>query len=113
MSEKSTARTLRDKLLEQLVDDVDSEQLPAYVKAKLLGYLEKIDGGETETDEVVEQDFLDIVAESGLPLEKKLEMLEDEHERLHERIVEIERVMVSLHASQEPEATEIPVHEVR
>lgn len=95
MSE-SVARTLRDKLLVQLVDDVDSENLPSYVKVKLLGYLEKIDGGEVEEDAVVEQDFLDIVSESGLPQEKKLAMLTEEQQRLRQRLIAIEKVMVEL-----------------
>ena len=113
MSE-NVAYKLQQKLLEQLNDEVDEERLPAYVKVKLLGYLDKLDDGSREPEEGEEaEDLLDIILDTPLPIEKKREMLAQELDVWIERRDKILGLLKELDAREEQEAAEVPLHEVR
>ena len=110
--QRSLLELATDEMKDRLTNEARRRAMPDYTLARVIGILEKTTSPVAD-DETEEPDFLDIVTASGLPIEKKREMLAEELTRLYERRQKILDAVEALNASEEQEAAEVLVHEVR
>ncbi len=79
-------RLIEDELLRRLQDPKAAAELPAHSLARLYDSVTKAKKPDEKEEDTVEQDILEILENTDLPADRKLELITKERERLNERI---------------------------